>query len=432
MTTLTYDQALDYVNSFLRFGIQPGLERVKLLLEMLGNLQNDLKFVHVAGTNGKGSTCAFLSSILKVSGLKVGLFTSPFIVDFRERFQINDEMISREDFADIVEYIMPFARKLTENGNCLTEFEIITVIAFLWFKREHCDVVVLEVGLGGRLDATNVIETALVSVITAISLDHTQVLGNSIEEIAREKAGILKPNGTLVLYPSWDVAALSIIKKIAAELNNKVIVPDVSKIANISLGLPTTRFSYLGETYDIGLLGEHQVYNAITALSAIHELRKLGYEIPDDAVKLGLSKAKIPSRLEIISREPLVILDGTHNPGGAGVLADALETYLAGKKIIAIVGMLQDKDVAQVLGTLAPLVLEFIAAQPDNPRAMDKFELCRLVQSLNKPCVVASDLTQASKFAIHQLDDSSALVVFGSLYLASEIRPILKSLCDEL
>lgn len=432
MTTLTYEQALDYVNSFLRFGIRPGLERVKLLLEMLGNPQNDLKFVHVAGTNGKGSTCAFLSSILRASGFKVGLFTSPFIVDFRERFQINEEMISREDFADIVEYIMPFARKLTEYGNCLTEFEIITVIAFLWFKRENCDVVVLEVGLGGRLDATNIIETALVSVITAISLDHTQILGNSIEKIAREKAGILKPNGTLVLYPKQEAIALSTIKSIAESLNNKVVVPDVTAVENISLGLPTTNFSYLDETYNIGLLGEHQVYNAITALSAIHEMRKLGYEIPNDAVKLGLSKAKIPSRLEIISRAPLVILDGTHNPGGAGVLAAALETYLAGKKIIAIVGMLQDKDVTQVLSSLAPLVSEFIAVQPDNPRAMDKFELCRLVQSLNKPCVVASNLTQAAKIALQRLDDASALVIFGSLYLASEIRPILKSLCDEL
>ncbi len=432
MTTLTYEQALDYVNSFLRFGIRPGLERIKLLLEMLGNPQNDLKFVHVAGTNGKGSTCAFLSSILKASGFKVGLFTSPFIVDFRERFQINEKMISRKDFADIVEYIMPFARKLTEYGNCLTEFEIITVIAFLWFKRENCDVVVLEVGLGGRLDATNVIEKALVSVITSISLDHTQILGNSIEEIAREKTGILKPNGTLVLYPKQEVAAFSAIKSIAKSLNNKVVVPDVTAVENISLGLPTTSFSYLGETYNIGLLGEHQVYNAITALSAIRELRKLGYKITAEAIKIGLSEAKIPSRFEVISSELVVILDGTHNPGGARVLAEALETYLGGKKIIAVVGMLRDKDVEQVLGTLAPLVSEFIAVHPDNPRAMDKFELCRLVQSLNKPCVVASDLTLAAKLAIHQLDNTSALVIFGSLYLASEIRPILRSLCDEL
>lgn len=428
---MTYEQAVEYVNSFSKFGVRPGLRRVNLLLDMLGNPQNDLKFIHVAGTNGKGSTCAFLSSILKASGFKVGLFTSPFVVDFRERFQVDEEMISQEDFEDIVEYIMPFVRNLTKYGIFVTEFEIITVIAFFWFKKKSCDIVVLEVGLGGRLDATNVIKKALVSVITMVSLDHTNILGNTVEKIAREKAGILKPNGTLVLYPHQEVAALSEIKNIADSLNNKIVVPDVSKIANVTLGLSTTSFSYLGEMYDIKLLGEHQICNAVTAISVVNELRTFGYEIPSDAMKAGLEHAKISSRFEIVSQKPLVILDGTHNPGGAKALAGAIKTYLGNKKIVAVVGMLQDKDVVNVIGVMSPLIEEFVAVQPDNPRSMSKFELCDLIQTFHKPCKVAVNLTKAVELAFDMLDDSSVLVVFGSLYLASQIRPILKSFCDE-
>ena len=209
---MTYEQALQYVNSLSKFGIEPGLSRIKKLLDILGNPQNDLKFIHVAGTNGKGSTCAYISSILSCSGFKTGLFISPFIIDFRERMQINKQMIPKKDLIELINYIMPLVNNMADNGEFITEFELITAIAFLWFKKEKCDIVVLEVGLGGRLDATNVINNALVSVITSISFDHINILGSTIKEIAGEKAGILKPRGTLVLYPHQSPETFDVIK----------------------------------------------------------------------------------------------------------------------------------------------------------------------------------------------------------------------------
>lgn len=427
MSVVTYEQAIDYVNSFLQFGIKPGLERIKFLLEMLGNPQKKLKFIHVAGTNGKGSTCTFISSILKASGLNTGLFISPFVLDFRERFQINGNMISKEEFVDVLEYIIPFVKKMPKNGNRLTEFELITVIALVWFERKNCDVVVLEVGLGGRLDATNVIDDALVSVITSISYDHMNILGTTISEIATEKAGILKPNGTLVLYPKQEKEAFLTVKNIAENLKNKIIIPDLNSLSNVKFDLSGTAFTYMNEDFEIKLLGEHQIYNAITAISAMREIANLGLKISDKNIKSGLMNAKFYSRLEIISKKPLVILDGAHNLAGAKALAEAIELYLSKKRVVAIVGMLKDKEVSKVLRVVAPLVSEFIVVQPDNPRAMDKFELNEMVKCFNEESAVAEDLPFAVKLTFNKLDDDSVLLVFGSLYLASQIRPILLS-----
>lgn len=424
---MTYEQAINYVNSFLKFGINPGLERIKFLLEMLGDPQKKLKFIHVAGTNGKGSTCTFISSVLKASGRNTGLFISPFVLDFRERFQINGNMISKEEFVDILEYIIPFVKKMPKNENELTEFELITVIALVWFERKNCDVVILEVGLGGRLDATNVIDNALVSVITAISYDHMNILGTTISEIAMEKAGILKPDGTVVLYPKQEKEAFFTVKNIAENLKNKIIIPDLNSLSNMKFDLSGTGFTYMNEAYEVKLLGEHQIYNAITAISVARELSNMGLKISDKDIKFGLVNAKFYSRLEIISKKPLVILDGAHNLDGARALAEAIELYFSKKRVIAVVGMLKDKEVSKVLRVIVPLVSEFILVQPDNPRAMDKFELNELVKSFNAKSAVAEDLPSAVELAFNKLDDDSVLLVFGSLYLASQIRPILLS-----
>ena len=427
MSKLTYKQALDYVNSFLQFGIKPGLERISLLLELLGNPQKNLKFIHVAGTNGKGSTCTFISSILKSSGLKTGLFISPFVLDFRERFQIDGNMISEKRFVDVMEYIIPFVKKMPKNGNELTEFELITVIALVWFWQENCDVVVLETGLGGRLDATNVVDNVLVSVITSVSFDHMNILGTTLKEIAYEKAGILKPNGKLVLYPKQNKEAFLTIKNVAEDLNNKIIIPDLLALSQVKSSLCGTEFVYMNEFYNINLLGEHQIYNAVTALTAVTELNKYGFEISKENIKLGLSAAKFPSRFEVISKNPLVIVDGAHNLDGAEALASAINLYLRKKRIIAIVGMLKDKEVAKVLSEISHLVSEFVVVQPDNPRAMDKFELNSLIELYNKNTMVAENLNHALECALEKLDSDSVLLVFGSLYLVSQIRPILLS-----
>lgn len=424
---MTYEQAVSYVNSFLQFGIKPGLERIKLLLEMLGNPQKKLKFIHIAGTNGKGSVCTFIASILKNSGLKTGLFTSPFILDFRERFQIDGYMISKKDFVDILEYIIPFAKKMPNFGSKITEFELITVIALVWFQKKNCDIVVLETGLGGRLDATNVIDTALVSVITSISFDHMNILGDTLEKIATEKAGILKQNGTLVLYPIQEEAALFAVKKTAKTLKNKIIVPNVSTLSNVKTDFNGTKFNYLNENFEIKLLGEHQIYNSITALNAAKELRNFGFKISEESMKNGLVEAKFSSRFEIIAQNPMVILDGTHNLGGAETLVKTINLYLNRKNIVAIVGMLKDKEVNKVLRVVSPVISEFVAVQPDNPRAMSASDLASLVKKFNKECTVAENLYSAVKLAAKKLDNNSILLVFGSLYLASQVRPILLS-----
>lgn len=431
MINLTYDQAINYVNSFLKFGMEPGLERIKLLLAMIGNPQKKLKFIHVAGTNGKGSTCTFLSSILTCSGLKTGLFTSPFILDFRERFKINGNMISKDDFVDIIEYIMPFVKKMTKNGNKLTEFELITAVAFLWFAKKKCDIVVLEVGLGGRLDATNVIDSALVSVITSISYDHMNVLGKTINEIAKEKAGIIKSNGILVLYPKQRYEALFTIKNVAKGLKNKVIIPNIEALSNIKTNLSGTSFDYMGEAFEILLLGDHQVYNAITAISAINELNNIGFKISKENIKKGLTNARIPARFEVICKNPLIILDGSHNLDGAKTLARSIKLYLSQKRIIAIVGMLKDKEVYKVLKLISPLISNFIAVQPESYRAMSNLELCGLIENFKKDCIMLDKLIDAVNSAFKQLDENSVILVFGSLYLASQIRPILMSFCED-
>ncbi len=430
---MTYRQALSYINSLSKFGIRPGLERIQVLLEMLSCPQKNLKFVHIAGTNGKGSVCTFVSSILNAAGLKTGLFISPFVLDFREQLQIDGAMISEKDFVDVFEYIMPFVRKMPKNGINLTQFELITAIAIFWFSRENCDIVVLETGLGGRLDATNVVENVVCSVITSISYDHTNILGESISQIATEKAGILKHNGTLVLYPKQDSQALCVIKAAAARLKNKVLTPDLASLSNVRSTIASrTSFDYMSKAFKVNLLGPHQVYNAITAITVASELNRCGgFTIPPQAVKDGLYNAKFPARFEVLSHEPLIILDGAHNPGGASVLADSLNLYLGKRRIIAIVGMLKDKDICNVLRIISPHVAEFIVVQPDNPRAMDKSELHNLiVKQLNKPSVVATDLNNAVEIAFKMASErpsDTAILVFGSLYLASQIRPMFLS-----
>ena len=297
----------------------------------------------------------------------------------------------------------------------------------IWFEQNNCDVVVLEVGLGGRLDATNVIEKALVSVITSISYDHMNILGSTMTEIATEKAGILKSNGTLVLYPKQDKEAFLTVRNVAENLKNKIIIPDLNSLSNIKFNLSKTRFTYEDEDFEIKLLGIHQIYNAITAISVVRELASLGMKISNENIKLGLMNANFSSRLEIVSREPLVILDGAHNLDGAKVLAEAIKLYIGKKRIIAIVGMMKDKEVFKVLREVAPLISEFVIVQPDNPRAMDKLELNELVKKFNKKSIVAENLSIAVKMALNKLDGNSSLLIFGSLYLASQVRPILLS-----
>ncbi len=420
---MTYEEAQTKITSLLRFGSKPGLERIEKLLGLLGNPQDKLKFIHVAGTNGKGSTCALISSVLRKSGYRTGLFISPYVTDFCERMQINGEMISQDEVAELVEKIFPVVEQMEQNGDIITEFEFIMAIAMLWFVQNKCDIVVLEVGLGGRLDATNVIKTPLVSVITAISLDHTEILGETVEQIAREKCGIIKENGITVCYPEQPPQAYEIIRDTAAQRKNRFVRTHMNSVEVLSSNITGTGLDYRGLLVQLPFIGAHQIKNAVTALAVIEVLQGLGYRIADHSIEAGFCCASFPARLEVLSRSPLVVLDGAHNPEGIVALADAVQKYFGDKRIIAIMGMLADKDVTASINVLEGLFSKVITLAPKNPRAMSAEKLAALWWNRSTAAEPAKNIDAALQKALNSAGGDGAVLIFGSLYLAGEIRP---------
>lgn len=330
---MTYEESLSYIHSLLKFGTRPGLERVSALLRELGNPQEKLKFVHVAGTNGKGSFCAMTSEILRSAGYKTGMFTSPYVFNFRERIQINGEMIGEDEFASLANSIKPIVASLAEKDLQPTEFEVITAAALKYFADSNCDIVVLEVGLGGRLDSTNIISSSLLSVIMSISLDHTAVLGDTIEEIAEEKSGIIKENGTALCFSNQNETAEEIIRRNAKDKNNRYIKSSPGDIEVISSSLSGTRVIYKNLEFTVPLIGAHQVYNAQTAVDGAFALRETGLNISDENIIKGIERARIPARMELFGEHPVTILDGAHNEEGAAVLIENLKKLLPEKNL---------------------------------------------------------------------------------------------------
>ncbi len=423
MSNLSYEEAMAKVNSRLRFGMKAGFERIRSLLSELGNPHEKLKFVHVGGTNGKGSTATLIASALREASCKTGLYTSPFVLDFRERFMINGEMISKPRLIEEIEAVSAAIESLNAEDEQITEFEFITALALHWFASEGCDIVVLEVGLGGRLDTTNIIPAPEVTVITSISLDHTDILGGTLEEIAAEKAGIIKGRD-VVLYPIQAPPAADVIKQACREKHAELIIPDVGNIKLLSSSIAGTEFTYNGETLKTSFLGEHQVYNAVTAYTALQCLKK-HFDIPEGAIKKGFKKAFIPARMEIISEVPLVILDGGHNPGAAEALRKTAEAFLTGKKLIGIIGMMADKDSREYFGNLRGVFNTIITVDVSNMRAMPAKELAGIASGYCGDVRCAATYEAAINEAEAMFDGTSALIVTGSLYLASEIRELL-------
>lgn len=421
---MTYQMALEQISSLLHFGSMPGLERITKLLEQMGNPQNRLRFVHVAGTNGKGSTCSLFSSVLTAAGYRTGLYISPYILDFRERMQIDGEMIPKEELSILVEEFMPLVRQMEADGEPITEFELITALAMEWFARKECNVVVLEVGLGGRFDATNIIPTPLVSVIAAISLDHTGVLGDTVEQIAFEKAGIIKEGGDTVLFPIQDEGVVPVIEQVAKERSNRLHMGDVSALTEVTSDLTGTRFVYQNTPVQMSLIGQHQVNNAATVLSGLKVLQEKGFAIPLSAIAEGFSKVHFPARLELLCNNPVFLLDGAHNPNGTAALAQALQKYLSGKKVIGIMGMLADKDSHAALQNLEGLFERVYTLTPPNPRAMQAEELAAVWTELGVSASAAKNPQEAIELALQAAGRDGAVVVCGSLYLASQVRPV--------
>ncbi|MBQ3929081.1 MAG: bifunctional folylpolyglutamate synthase/dihydrofolate synthase [Clostridia bacterium] len=426
---MTYQQAIDTINSLLTFGIKPGLERITELVQRLGSPDQKLKFVHIAGTNGKGSVSALLANTLTKAGYKTGLFISPYVLEFRERFQIDGQMIPQEELIEAVEKIDPLVQQMKTEGKIITEFEFVFAIALTWYAKQQCDIVVLETGLGGRFDATNIIRTPLVSVITSISLDHTAILGETYEEIAAEKCGIIKDNAAVVAYGEQKDGVLDVIRQYADQRHSPLYIAPIDSVRQLRSDLNGSDFEFFDDILGtlrlhIPLIGEHQLKNASTALYTIGVLRKCGLVISNSAIKEGFDTVFFPARLELLRKAPVVLLDGAHNPGGAAALAAAVRDHLAGKKLTAVTGMLADKDIDTVLSLLIPLFDNVITVKPHNPRALGAENLAEKIQHYGVHAIPIKDDREAYRKALEITDREGAIVIFGSLYLASDMRTV--------
>lgn len=423
---MTYEEALNKIHSLLTFGSRPGLDRILTLLDRMGNPQDKLKYIHIAGTNGKGSVSAMLSSVLISAGYKTGLFISPYITDFRERIQINNAMVSKQTLIKAVEKTFPLIEQLRNEGIIITEFEYVNALQFYIHSNEKCDIVVLETGMGGLLDCTNVIKQPLCSIITTIGLDHTAILGETIEEIATQKCGIFKPH-SIAVTSNQEPTAMRIIEKSARQLAIPLAASNSVKLEIISQSLSKSVFMFEDTEITLNLAGEHQIENAKTALAAIEALRlnDIIY-ITNQNIQTGFARAVNPARLETLCTSPTVVLDGAHNPNGIEALKNAINKFLPNKKIIGIMGMLADKDSRNSLRLLEGLFDEIYTVPVNNPRAMTSAQLTR-------ECSRYFDSVKTFESAEHAFDiafnkaknDDYTILIFGSLYLAGEIRPYI-------
>lgn len=419
---MQYEEALAWVHGLPRLCSAPGPQNERALLQALGRPQDALKFVHVAGTNGKGSAVLMLASVLKAAGLRVGATVSPFVLDFRERFQLNGEMISREACAGILTQVrgaleqMPPAQR-----EQIAEFDAVTAAALLWFAQQGCDIVCLETGLGGRLDATNAVDNTLVACIMAIGKDHTELLGHTYAGIAAEKCGIFKPGCSVVAYPAQPEEAMRQIEACAAAAHCPLCVPQLEDF-HFYRGRPfENRVNYGGYDLEVPFAGRHQAYNAAVVVQAALALCEHGFDISDDAIMQGIAAARNPARIEVLQRRPLVILDGMHNPDGARALADVLRAGRV-QGLTAVMGVLQGKGEAEMLRALSPHLARVYAVQPPSPRALPAGQLAAAARQVCGQVSVWQDVPLAVQDALRTCQ--GGVLICGSLYLAAQVRPM--------
>ncbi len=433
--------AIGKIHEFEKFGSILGLERMTELLALLGNPQDELSVIHVAGTNGKGSTCKYIYSVLRECGYKVGLYTSPFLEIFNERIELDGEYISDEDLAEYTDRVLEAVEEMIAAGKqSPTEFEVITAIALLYFKEKGSDYVVLEVGLGGRGDSTNVCKKPLISVITSISYDHTDRLGDTLAEIASEKAGIIK-DGSPVVTSAEAEEALAVIERTAAEHGSLYfetrnlpcrITEETFGGCRFDLTVQGVSFKNL----EISMLGEHQVKNAAAAVAALCILEENGDVcVPDEALRSGLKKARQNGRFELMSEQdekPMLIIDGAHNPDGALMLKRTMQLFCSGKRILMVTGMLADKDTEHILGEFTDITNEFIATEPKNPRRMSLDELGDRLKRLGGSVLYKGECTEAFDATMKKKDEYDVILFAGSLYLIGEIRTLIRKYRGEI
>ena len=430
---MNYEQALEYIHSIYKFGSKLGLDNINYLLHLMGDPHKGLKVIHVAGTNGKGSTCTYISSVLTEQGYKVGLYTSPYLEKFTERIKINGIDISEDELAEVTAFTKEKVEEMLSQGKSHpTEFEVVTAIGFEYFKRKEVDYLVLEVGLGGRGDSTNVMDHPLVSVITPIDYDHMDYLGDTLGKIAFEKAGIIKGNCPTVTYPQRE-EAMEVIERVSMELKSTLTVAQIDKVEMVSYDDSGQCFrGFYGderlENLKISMLGEHQVQNAMVALAALYTLESV-HQIPisKEALYRGFENAKWPGRLEIIRRNPTIILDGAHNVHGMQALTKTIRTLYAGKTIVLVLGILGDKDVEGMLREIVPLADRIVLTKPNNPRAMNLDKLAEQVSAYGEVTMKTETISRAVKEALDRSSTDDVIVFCGSLYMIGDVRTILKN-----
>ena len=419
---MNYKEARVYLDEVSKYGSVLGLESMRELLRRLGDPQNELKFIHISGTNGKGSVLAYLSTILTGAGYRTGRYISPTLFSYRERIQVDGEYIEKESLARHVTAIAAAAEEMQKAGlPSPTVFEMETALAFLYFKEKRCDIVTLEVGCGGFLDATNVITTTLMEVIASISMDHTDLLGDTLAKIAAQKAGIIKPD-TMVVSAQQKSEAAQVIEDTCKEQHCTLQMVDESKISNVHYGAEGQTFSYkTWENVAISLAGSYQIKNAALALEGVEALRKLGYALSDQQVREGLLHTAWRGRFTTLRRDPTVIIDGAHNPAAALELKESLERYFPGKTLYFVMGMFKDKDYAQVIDLTAPLARHIITVEtPGNPRAMPARELAEAVGKVNPSVEWADSVAHGVEKALAMAGKEDAVIVFGSLSFLGE------------
>lgn len=419
---MNYKEARVYLDEVSKYGSVLGLESMRELLHRLGDPQNELKFIHISGTNGKGSVLAYLSTILSGAGYRTGRYISPTLFSYRERIQVDGEYIEKESLACHVTAIAAAAEDMQKAGlPSPTVFEIETALAFLYFKEKRCDIVTLEVGCGGLLDATNVITTTVMEVIASISMDHTDLLGDTLAKIAAQKAGIIKPD-TMVVSAQQKSEAAQVIEDTCKEQHCTLQMVDESKISNVHYGAEGQTFSYkTWENVAISLAGSYQIKNAALALEGVEALRKLGYALSDQQVREGLLHTAWRGRFTTLRRDPTVIIDGAHNPAAALELKESLERYFPGKTLYFVMGMFKDKDYAQVIDLTAPLARHIITVEtPGNPRALPARELAEAVGKVNPSVEWADSVAHGVEKALAMAGKEDAVIVFGSLSFLGE------------
>ena len=428
---MTYKEARVYLDEMSKYGSVLGLDTIRGLLRELGNPQDDLKFIHIAGTNGKGSVLAYTSTILSEAGYRIGRYVSPTVVSYLERIQVDGEWIPETEFAELTEVVKHAIARLKAAGEpAPTVFETETAIAFLYFRKKNCDLAVIEAGLGGALDATNIIQNTVCAVFSSISLDHLGVIGDTLEEIAENKAGILKPGCTAVSARQKD-SAEQILRRRAGKYGCRYVQAEPERAEIMREDYRGIRFSYkeFGEVRT-NMAGRNQIENAVTALETIRALRSLGYEIGNDAVKRGIERTAWPGRFSCIGENPVFILDGAHNEDAALKLRESVEAYFSGRRLIGIMGVFKDKEYEKIARIMGPILsVVYPVALPDRERGLPPERLAEALKP-HCPCVRAPEerteqeaaVVQAVQGALAEAGEKDVILAFGSLSYLHQIK----------